>query len=80
MPTLKQKWENFPNRSEQWFDRRTLLVEQVLVYIIWMGNSGILNMPESAYMPEFGQRYSSKSITKNVTSWICLNMRETLHA
>ena len=45
-----------------------LIEEQVLVYIIWTDNSRILNMPESVYMPELGQKYSSKSITKNVTS------------
>ena len=30
MPTLKQKWENVGNRSEQWFDRRTSVGLQYL--------------------------------------------------
>ena len=52
---LKQKWENVPNRFGRWFKRRTWLEEQVLLYTIWIGNSKILNMPESAEMPKCGQ-------------------------
>ena len=43
---LKQKWENVPNSSDQWFKRRTWLEEQVLLYIIWTGNGRILNISE----------------------------------
>ena len=43
----KMKKKNVPNRFGQWFKRRTWLEEQVLVYTVWAGNAGILNMPES---------------------------------
>ena len=73
---FKQKWKNVPNRFEQWFKRRTWLEEQVLVYTIWTGNARILDMPESTEIyPNLG-KYFSISLTKNVTSWICLNIRE----
>ena len=44
---LKQQWKNVPNRSEQWFKRRTWLEELVLLYIIWTGNTRILDVSES---------------------------------
>ena len=42
---LRQKWKNAsnPNRSEQWFKRRTWLEELVLLYINWTGNATILD-------------------------------------
>ena len=43
---LKQKWKIFPNSFEQLLKKRTWLERQVLVYIIWIGNTKVL--PESA--------------------------------
>ena len=35
---LKKNWKNVPKRLEQWFKRRTLPEEQILLYIIWNCN------------------------------------------
>ena len=43
---LKHKWKNVPNRSEQCFIKKTWLEEQVLFYIIWIGNAMVLNISE----------------------------------
>ena len=51
-----------------------------MVYTICAGKERILNMLESAEIcPNMG-KYSSISVTKNITLWICLNMRETLRS
>ena len=79
MSTFETKIKNIvkiiPNRFEQWFKKETWLEEQVLFYTTWTGNARALNMPESIKIyPNVG-KYSSISVTMNVTceyAWICV--------
>ena len=43
------------------------LNSRCLVYTIWTGNAGILNMPESTEIYPNAGKYSSTGVTKNVT-------------
>ena len=56
---------------------RTWLEEQVLVYTVWTGNTRILNISESVEIWANVSKCLSISVTKNLTLWIYLNMRET---
>ena len=66
--------KNIPNRFEKSFKRRTWLESQVLVYAIWVSDSRILNMHESAEICLDVGKYSLTTLGR------CLNMRETLRA
>ena len=56
---------------------RTWLEVQVLVYTVWTGNTRILNILESVEVWANVSKCLSISVTKNLTLWIYLNMRET---
>ena len=83
MLTFETKIKNVPNKSEQWFKRRTWLKKQVLFYITWTGHDRILNVSESqceqicldmcnfANMPEYA--WNIRCLNKPEL-WICLNL------
>ena len=72
----KQKWKTVPDRSEQWFKRRTWLEEQVLLYIFWTDNERILNMSETQCGQICLDMCNFVNICEYVWNITCLNKPE----
>ena len=63
---LSKQQKNDPNRSENWFKRRTWFEEQVFLCITWTNNARILNMSE----PQCGQICRAMCNFVNISEYV----------